>query len=221
VQPLLDEGLTEREVGAWHDVLAGTGRPLVETVRLWRGRGVDLRQTSLLTRLVWLPEEEIAEWSEAGFGYAAMVQLAAVPLMRAIEWRDAGYDAAQTLALLRADELISPAEAQAFAAAGLDFRSLVRWVDCGFDADQAVAWTKVDVRPQEARVWRSLQGSPADVLPGQRLPSGYEVGGWFLPPGGDLRDLVHPVDDPPGTRGRVARERREQVESQLYRDYLN
>ena len=83
IEALISDGLTEREIVGWHDVLAGTGRPLVDTVRLWRGRGVDLRQSVLLTRLVWVPEEEVVEWTAAGFEYAAMVQLAAVPLMRA------------------------------------------------------------------------------------------------------------------------------------------
>ena len=210
--------MTEREVAAWHDVLAGTGKPLVDTVRLWRGRGVDLRQTVLLTRLVWVPDEEVVEWTDAGFGYAAMVQLAAVPLMRAVEWRDAGYEPLETVALLRADELVSPAEAGAFAAASFDVRSMIRWVECGFSADEAVAWTAVDIRPQEARVWRAFGLSPSDVGVGQRLPGDYELGGWIFPPA-DPRDLVHQIDDPPGTRGRVARERRERQESeQLRRD---
>ena len=66
-------------------------------------------------------------------------------------------------------------------------------------------------------MWRSLGLDPSDALAGQRLPTGYQIGGWMLPPGGDPRDLVHPVDDPPGTRGRVARERREHVDSQRFR----
>ena len=216
IGPLVDNGLTERQIVGWHDVLAGTGRPLVETVRLWRGRGVGLDQSALLTRLVWVPEEEVVEWADAGFDYPAMVALAAVPLMLAVQWRDAGYDAAATVALQRADELLSPREARAFADAGIELRPMARWVECGFDAEQADAWTAVDVRPQEARVWRSQRLTPKDVQPGQRLPPGYEVGGWIYPPG-DPRDLVHGVDDPPGTRGRVARERREQVESLRYR----
>jgi hypothetical protein len=214
--PLVADGVTEREVAGWHDVLAGTGRPLVATVRLWRSRGVGLDQTVLLTRLVWVPEEEVVEWTDAGFGYAAMVQLAAVPLMRAVEWRDAGYQPAETVALLRADELVSPAEARAFAEASIELRSMVRWVECGFSAGEATAWAKVDIRPQEARVWRSFRLSPSDVGPGERLPPGYEVGGWIFPPA-DPRDLVHQIDDPPGTRGRVARERRERTESEQFR----
>ena len=217
VQPLLDDGLTEREIGAWHDVLAGTGRPLVETVRLWRGRGVDLRQTSLLTRLVWLPEEEIAEWTDAGFEYAAMVQLAAVPLMRAIEWRDAGYEPAQTVALLRADELISPAEAQAFAAAGT-----------GLPVHGAVGRVRLRRRPGRRHGPRSMydrrrRGSGvrrgvADRGAAGSAASGRLPGRWLVPAAGRRPSRPRPPGRrPPGTRGRVARERREQVESNQLR----
>jgi hypothetical protein len=210
--PLLADGLTERQVAGWHDVVAGTGRPLVDTVRLWRGRGVGLDQAALLTRLVWVPEEEVVQWADAGFDYPAMVALAAVPLMLAVQWRDAGFSPALTVALLRADEVVSPAEVAAFG----DLPRLVTWVDCGFGAEEAIAWSAVDITAQEARVWRSYGLSPSDVAQGVRLPPGYEVGGWVFPPG-DPRDLVHPVDDPPGTRGRVARERREQAENQRFR----
>lgn len=210
--PLLGDGLTEAEVVAWYDVLAGSGRPLLPTVRQWRGRGVDLDQTRLLTRLVWWPEEEITEWSDAGFDWAAMVALAGTPLMLAIEWRDAGYGPADTVALLHADELVSPAEAAVFAARGFELGSTLGWVECGFGPEESAAWAAAGVRPQEARVWRSLRLEPSAAEPGQRLPPGYQVGGWILAPA-DPRDLVHQVDDPAGTRGRIARERREQVDS--------
>jgi hypothetical protein len=214
LEPLLRDGLTEAEVVAWYDVLAGSGRPLVETVRLWRRRGVDLDQTQLLTRLIWWPEEEVSEWVGAGFGWAAMVALAGTPLMRATEWRDSGYTPADTVALLQADELLSPAEATAFAP--LETSSMLGWVECGFGAAEAAAWAAADVRPQEARVWRAQGLGPPDVEPGQRLPPDYQLGGWIFPPA-DPRDLVHQIDDPPGVRGRVARERREHSESMRVR----
>lgn len=208
--PLLADGVTEREAVAWHDVLAGTGRPLAETVRTWRARGVDLDQTPMLTRLVWWPDEEVMVWREAGFAFAAMEQLAGVPLLQAIQWRDAGHSAAATVALLQADELVTPAEVASFAEAGITRPALFSWVECGFTAAEAAAWTDVGVRPQEARVWRSFALSPASVAPGEHLPPDYQLAGWIFPPV-DPRELVHQVDDPPGTRGRVARQRREQV----------
>jgi hypothetical protein len=220
LEPLLRDGLTEADVVGWHDVLAGTGRPLADTVRLWRGRGVGLDDTPLLTRLVWWPDEEVAVWAEAGFGFPEMEQLAGVPLVRATQWRDAGYLPADIVALLQADELLSPVEAGAFTEAGITGPELLTWVECGFAADEAAAWTAVDVRAQEARVWRAAGLGPSAVEDGRHLPPDYELGGWIFPPA-DPRDLVHQIDDPPGTRGRVATRRRalaERVEQRRGRE---
>ena len=98
--------------------------------------------------------------------------------------------------------MLTPAEAAAFATVGIDDERRLSWLRYGFGATEAAAWTAAGISVQRARIWRSLGHRPADVGPGEIFPPGWNVGAWVGRHPKDDPDMVHPVQDPPGTRGR-------------------
>jgi len=107
---------------------------------------------------------------------------------------------------------MSETELHAFDAVGIGWPDRLEWVAHGFDAVTAEQWQCLDVTPMLARVWRSAGLTAEDAL----TPTGHgeDIG---LPPGVQLgwygygdtpRERHYGVEDPPGTRGRIARQQR-------------
>jgi hypothetical protein len=149
----------------------------------------------------------VRAWLEAGLTVAEIVAWEADDLSRALRWREAGVEASDARALTLADPTLTPEEALAYDARGIERRARHRWVEAGFSADEARAWTDLDIVASEARVWRSLGRGPDEARAqrasgGGALPLGVELG--WAAMGSDRDDVNYGVVDPPGTRGGVA-----------------
>jgi hypothetical protein len=204
-----EPGLSERQAVAWAERVGGPdAESKVEAIIGWRALGLPadppedehlvLYETTLAVAGDWLADGFSLE--ELGVWIGASLQSARV-------WRDSGFTPAQARALLAADATLTPAEAVAFDEVGIAADARPGWVEAGFTAADARAWTEVDVFPQEARVWRAKGLSVEDVrrhwaAGGGALPDDAQVG-WFGY-GAGRADLSYGVEDPPGTRGRLA-----------------
>ena len=231
--PLPDgAGLTEQQMPHWILAVGWLGREAVDRVITWRRLGLPADPPDHVMMLGEDPYE-YAAWAAAGFGIDDAEALVPAGLDRAILWRDAGFGAVETIALLNADHTLTPDEARAFEAAGITGRHRIAWVEAGFDAAAAVAWREVDVLPNEARLWRAAGLGPADAagvapvggdLGDARLPPGHQ-GGWVSwsgseDPAGQRAARQYGVQDPPGTRGRLAEEEERRRSRGPGRDYL-
>lgn len=198
-------GLTFAQAAAWRWVAARQTAPdAVDRVVFFRSAGLPETPPEDLYRLEAMTERDFLAWIGAGFDAAAMVQLMGLSLVGAIVWRDRGYRPDRVQELLQLDPLLTAAEADAFTVAGIVGAHQLDWIQHGFTASEALVYDEMDVQPNEARVWRSMGLTPADVRPGERLPAGYQRGGWAMRAGMRMRDAQHSVTDPPGTRGVIA-----------------
>lgn len=197
-------GLSEEQAVRWCHAVGYEGPTTVDRIVLWRSLGLPSDPPANLYQLSEVPDEQIVRWWEAGFDADWMIDCLEVPLGTARAWRDRGHSSAAVRDLLHADPTLTPAEADDFTGIGITGPDLLRWVDFGFSAAEARDYRNADVRPGEARVWRSLGFTALDVQPGQHLPPDYVVGGWAMFAGGSFRDIEHTVTDPDGTRGRQA-----------------
>lgn len=205
-------GLNEAQAVAWSTAVEGLGEHAVRRIQGWRDLGLPPDPPSEMEQLVGVDPGKAAAWLGAGFALDDFVILRGLSLERAISWRGAGFDAADTRRLLRADWMLTPEEVRAFIDVGIAEDHGIAWIEAGFTADEARAWIDVDVLPEEARVWRSVGQGPEDARPhrengGGPLPPDVRVG-WFGY-GQERADRRYSVTDPPGTRGRAAREQAE------------
>jgi hypothetical protein len=155
-----------------------------------------------------VPPEEAAEWLAVAFDFHDLGELRGVPLASAVAWRDHGFAPSEVRRLLEADGILTPEEAAAFDAAGIEPDARRQWVADGFDADSARAWTDLDVFSAEARVWRSIGRGPEDAAShlragGGPLPPDVSTG-WTATGDHHRANRRYGVTDPPGTRGRTA-----------------
>lgn len=204
-------GLSEDQVVAW----TRDAGP-VERIVAWRRLGLPADPPPLRPgRLRELDPAEIADWFADEFTLDDVDKLHSLGLTHARTWRAAGFIADDVKALLNADPTLTPDEATAFAAVGLPAAARQTWVAAGFDAADARAYTDFEVYPGEARVWRAHGLGPDDARAQHRdgggpLPDEAGELGWFAySTTGDRAQRSYQVDDPPGTRGRLAHEQRE------------
>ena len=207
-------GLTEAQAVRWCECVGETGAEAVRRVLAWRRLGLPAEPPGHLMLLVEDPAG-VEPWLRAGFDVTGAEQLAPFGVEVATAWRAAGFDATTTASLLAADPVVTPQEALAFTAAGLDDRDRTAWLEAGFDAATAARWTAAGVLPNEARVWRAEHLGPDDAARHRAahpadpadpvLPPGVQVG-WFAYASStpDRAARGYGVTDPPGTRGRLA-----------------
>ncbi|EWT03520.1 hypothetical protein N865_17035 [Intrasporangium oryzae NRRL B-24470] len=205
-------GLAPDEVRDWCAAVTTGGEPRDEDVaRIIAWRRIGLPSDAPVRRLTGVMFERepahVRAWLEAGLTVGDIVAWEADDLSRALRWREAGIDAQAARALTLADPTLTPEEAQAFDAVGIERPARLRWVEAGFSAAEARAWTDVDVVAAEARVWRSLGKGPDDARAerasgGGALPLGVELG--WASTGAGRDDVNYGVTDPPGTRGQTA-----------------
>ena len=208
-------GLSFEQAAAWRWVFnRQTATAAVDRAVFFRSAGLPDTPPDNLYRLDAMTEPDFLAWTGAGFDVPAMVHLIGLTLAEAIAWRDRGYRPDRVQQLLQSDPSLTAAEAHAFTVAGIVGAHQVDWIQYGFSASEAAAYDEMDVQPNEARVWRSMGLGPADVKPGQHLPTGYQRGGWIKSASTRMRDAQHSVTDPPGTRGVIA-----QRDAELRRRY--
>lgn len=207
-------GLTEPEAVAWvRIVICPTPAEAVAAIIGWRLLGLPVEpRPDIAMFLREMEPSQAAPWLADGFTIGDVSLLyGLVERGAAGRWRARGYPAQRVRELLLADRSLTPDEAAAFAAAGIDADEEIRWVEAGFSAHDARGWRDVDVLPNEARVWRSTGLGPEDArrqkaAGGGVLPDGVELG-WLAsgeaPGRGDIR---YGATDPPGTRGQLAAE---------------
>ncbi len=205
-------GLDEPTAVAWYDSLHGdVDDDAIAFITAWRAARLPGDPPPGATRFTHRDLSELRDWLDAGFDLYAADRLELAGLARALEWREAGYDPADTYELLRSNPALTPAEARAFDAPTVRDRRR-EWIYLGFDAAQATAWTAAAIGPEEARLWRACGKQPADVASGQLLPPDLLAGRetLFVSRIGS-RDgrAEYPqwdeIEDPPGTQGRRAR----------------
>jgi hypothetical protein len=179
----------------------------------WRALGLPADPPAQLADIAaHLTVVKVQEWLTAGFDLAALQQLNGTDVATAARWCAAGLTVEQTLQVLDADPTLTETELPAFDAAGIDWHDALVWIAHGFDDAAASQWRRLDVTPMLARVWRSVGLTAIDTLsqthPGDQvgLPPGVQIG-WHAP-NDDPRQRHYSVIDPPGTRGRIAREHR-------------
>jgi hypothetical protein len=181
-------------------------------INAWRSAGLPGNPPSGAIRFTDRDPAEVRAWLDASFDLYAAAQLRLAGLDTATRWRDAGFNEADTYELLRSDPALNPEEARAFDSAGPAREHRREWIYYGFNATQAEDWAATGLTPAEARLWRACDKQPADVHPGQGIPSQLSQGRRHI---GISRsadgEISHPgwddLDDPPGTRGRRARRR--------------
>lgn len=207
-------GLTEPEAVAWvRIVICPTPAEAVAAIIGWRALGLPVEpRPDIAMFLREMEPSQAAPWLADGFTIGDVSLLyGLVERGAAGRWRATGYPTQRVRELLLADRSLTPDEAAAFAAAGIDADEEIRWVEAGFSAHEARGWKDVDVLPNEARVWRSTGLGPEDArrqkaAGGGVLPDGVELG-WLAsgeaPGRGDIR---YGATDPPGTRGQLAAE---------------
>jgi len=123
-------------------------------------------------------------------------------------WTDSGVDVDELPSILCADPHVTPSEWAAFARTEFSTDIALDWLAHGFTARQALAWESTDVVPAEARVWRSQGMGPTDLPPSVSGQTVLPEGGWSSMRGTDRRSRTWGCQDPPGTRGSVARDQR-------------
>jgi len=206
-------GLSPRSVPEWcESVTAMWGEPRDDDVsRVIAWRTIGLADDAPVWRLSGVMFERepahVRAWLEAGLTVEEIVAWEADDLSRALRWREAGVEASDARALTLADPTLSPEEALAYDAMGIERPARHRWVEAGFSADEARTWTDLDIVASEARVWRSLGRGPDEARVqrasgGGALPLGVELG--WAAMGSDRDDVNYGVVDPPGTRGGAA-----------------
>ena len=214
----LDEGgagLSADEAYRWCEVTCmgfTAGPDVVRRTVAWRRIGLpaDAPVMRLASVLLEREPEEVRRWLESGFTAEEIAVWEAADLPRAVRWREAGFGAREARELVLADPTVTPGEARAFDAAGIEPARRLRWVAAGFSAGEAREWTDLDVVSSEARVWRSRGLGPGDARAQQaegargHLPVGFESGWAAFGP--DRDDMGFGVTDPPGTRGSLAAE---------------
>lgn len=204
-----DGGLTLEQALTWCAAVRESGSAAVARVLAWRALGLPAEppyDPSMV--LAEMPPEEAAEWLAAAFDFHDLGELRGLQPANAVAWRDQGFAPSEVRRLLEADRILTPEEAAAFDAAGIEPDARRQWVADGFDADAARAWTDLDILSNEARVWRSIGRGPEDAAShiragGGPLPPGARAG-WTAIGGHDRADRRYGVIDPPGTRGRTA-----------------
>lgn len=207
-------GLTETEALAWvHIVICPTPAEAVAAIIGWRALGVPVvPPPDIAMFLRDIRPNEAAPWLADGFTMKDLSLLYGLADRGAAgRWRAGGYPPARVRALLLADRSLTPEEAAAFTAAGMDADEQIRWVEAGFSAHEARGWREVDVLPNEARVWRSRGLGPEDArrqkaAGGGVLPDGVELGWITIGEAPGRGDIGYGVTDPPGTRGQLAAE---------------
>ncbi|WP_076260995.1 hypothetical protein [Intrasporangium flavum] len=208
-------GLSADEAHTWCGVTCtgfATGTDVVRRTIAWRRIGLpaDAPVGRLMSVLLERQPEEVQPWIESGFTAEEIAVWEAADLPRAARWREAGFGVREARELVDADPTVTPGEARAFDAAGIEPSRRARWVAAGFAAAEAREWTDLDVVSSEARVWRSLGKGPGDARAQQaagargHLPLGF-ASGWAAF-GPDRDDMGFGVTDPPGTRGSLANE---------------
>ncbi|WP_323097141.1 hypothetical protein [Intrasporangium sp. YIM S08009] len=208
-------GLTSGQAFTWCAVTSMGDRAGADVVRHtieWRRAGLPPdAPVGRLATVIWERQpDDVARWLVAGFTAEDVAAWEAVDLARAERWRQAGFGAREAHELVLADPTVTPEEARAFDAAGIEPSRRVRWVAAGFSAAEAREWTDLDVVSSEARVWRSQGKGPDDARSQQaagargHLPLGFESGWATFGP--DRDDMGFGVTDPPGTRGSLAAE---------------
>ena len=202
--------LTPEQAVRWCEAVGETGPEAVRRVLAWRRLGLAAEPPTDLMLLVEDPAQ-VEPWLATGFSVEDAEHLAPFGLEVATVWRAAGFDTTTAAALLAADPVLTPQEADAFTAAGIDDPARNAWAEAGFDAAAAAAWTAVGVLPNEARVWRAEGLAPADAAPHRPadldepfLPPGVELGWFAWGRSAGRGDRGYGVTDPPGTRGRLA-----------------
>jgi hypothetical protein len=213
------DGLSQAQAVAWAQVLqesgtdTGTGTDVLNQIRGWRALGLPADPPPHLGEVATdLTLAQAGVWITAGFDLAAVAKLMDIGVASSAHWRAAGLDAQQTREVWDADHTLTVAELRAFEAVGLDWQEQLAWIAHGFDADTANRWHRLEVTPMLARVWRSVGLRAEDALAHTDgaeevgLPPGVQAG-WFAYDE-DPRQRHYSVNDPPGTRGRIAREHR-------------
>jgi len=213
VRALRGHGLTESQAVAWAQALGLAGADAVEEVPRWRALGLPADpppELADLTGCLTIPQ--LRAWLAAGFSLDAVRIMVGTDVTAATRWRAAGLSAAQTRQVVDADPTLREAELRAFDTAGIDWLERLAWIDHGFDAAAADQWRRLGVTPMLARVWRSAGLTARDAVtrtgPGDEigLPPGVQVG-WYGY-GDDPGERHYGVQDPPGTRGSIARQQR-------------
>ncbi|WP_407342184.1 DUF5956 family protein [Pengzhenrongella phosphoraccumulans] len=188
------------EVADPHEVepLLRAGWSLLDALLLWHGPD--------------MPWPAAAAWHHTGLPAAqvhALLKQNLALLPSDLEgWTDSGVDVDELPWILRADPQVTPSEWVAFARADLSSDIALDWLAHGFTARQALAWESVDVVPAEARFWRSQGLGPADLPPSVSGQPVLPQGDWSSMRGTDRRSRTWACQDPPGTRGSVARDLR-------------
>lgn len=205
-------GLDLEQARAWAEVIAMREEPGAHVVRHiidWRRAGLPADADVERLGMVLLERDpgDVAHWLDSGLTVDDVAVWQGDDLERARRWSDAGFGAREARELVLADPTLTPAEARAFDASGIDPSVRHRWVAAGFTPEQAHAWTDLDIVASEARVWRSLGKGPSEARDqrasgGGALPLGVELG--WAAMGSDRDDVSYGVTDPPGTRGTVA-----------------
>lgn len=212
-------GLDEATLLAWLSALHGMyDDATLEAIRRWNELGLPGNPPPEPRRFMQRNLEELNAFVDAGFDLYAADRLEYAGLEKAIAWREAGFDEADTYELLRSDPELTVQEARAFDDVDLDGdRRRPRrqeWIYYGFPAAEAAAWSAAGLTPYQARIWRAHAWQPSDVRPGQWLPpqlmGEHGYGGAFVRFGDGERtnSAWDEIPDPPGTRGRNARRRR-------------
>ena len=202
-------GLSERQSAIWSVIVAGPDvESRVEAVIGWRALGMSADPPENEPFMLYeTTPAEAGPWLADGFSLEELSVWLGVRRQSARAWRDAGFLPAPARELLAADATLTPAEAVAFDEVEIAADTRLGWVEAGFSAAQAQAWTAIDVFPSEARVWRAQGLSVEDAgrhrgASGEILPNDVQLG-WFGF-GTGRGDWMYGVEDPPGTRGRLA-----------------
>ena len=221
----------EKAALVWTAALGMNGAEALERATAWTALG--LAPADVAEGLQRADPVEVAAWLEEDITLGEIRILYGLPLEEAKSWLAAGVPAARARQLLRADRELTVPEYQRFEELGIGGEEQLAWIEHGFDAGAALGWRNLDVLPNEARVWRAAGYDPTAAAPvvaaipsgAPRIPTsgpGTRRGVWVSGPAGDrrpgdpldLRDLSvrrslhYSVDDPPGTRGSYARNRR-------------
>jgi hypothetical protein len=204
-------GLGERQAVAWSEKVGGLGaESKVDAIIGWRDLGLpaDPPEDEHFVLYETMPDAA-RDWLADGFSFEDVGLWLGARLQSAQMWRHFGFTSEQARALVEADPTVTPEEVVAFNEVGIAADARLGWVEAGFSAADARAWTDVDVFPQEARVWRATGLSVDDArrhraAGGGPLPDDAQVGSFGY--SGGRADRNYGVTDPPGTRGRLARD---------------
>ena len=204
-------GVEEETALAWFDSLCAENiDAAADFVVAWRAAELPGDPPFEAHRFMGRDLAELRRWLDAGYDLYAADKLRHAGLDRTIEWREAGFSAAETYELLWSDPALTLDDARAFADFGLADPDRREWIYYGFAAEQAARWAATGLTPDEARLWRATDHQPSDVGAGQRIPPELIAGRRYIASSQGPNGRRHyagsdELADPPGTRGRRAR----------------